>query len=105
MRELILMICGHYLADFGLQNDFTAKFKAPGSAPFWIHVMISHCAIQALPVFLVTQRWELALSEFCMHFLIDCFKCMGVIGFTADQTFHILCKLTWLLLLREGVFS
>lgn len=45
MTALIYLICGHYLADFGLQNDFTAKFKAPGSAPFWLHVMVSHCAI------------------------------------------------------------
>jgi len=105
MRELILLIIGHYVCDFGLQNDFIAKFKAPRSAPFWGHVMTAHCAIQALPVMLVTQRWELALSEFCMHFLIDSFKCMGIIGFDADQAFHILCKLTWVLLLKQGVFS
>lgn len=95
MTTLIYLICGHYLADFGLQNDFTAKFKAPGSAPFWLHVMVSHCAIQALPVLLITGMWQLALAEFVAHFCIDSLKCMGHIGFTTDQVAHLACKVCW----------
>lgn len=95
MNALLLLICGHYLADFGFQNDFTAKFKAPGSAPFWVHVMVSHCAIQALPVLLVTGMWQLALAEFAAHFLVDCAKCLGYLSFTQDQVIHLVCKAVW----------
>lgn len=100
MITLIYLLCGHYLADFGLQNDFTAKFKAPGSAPFWFHVLISHCAIQALPVLLITGMWQLAVAEFVSHFAIDFLKCKGILSFNEDQALHIFCKLVWF-----GVFK
>ncbi len=95
MTALLYLLCSHYLADFGLQNDFTAKFKAPGSAPFWYHVMISHCAIQALPVLLITGMWQLALAEFLIHGITDISKCKGYLSFNEDQVIHILCKFMW----------
>lgn len=95
MNTLIYLVIGHYLADFGLQNDFTAKFKSPGSSPFWFHVMISHCAIQALPVMLVTGMWQLALAEFAAHLLIDVCKCNGMLTFNEDQLLHLMCKVVW----------
>lgn len=98
MNNLFLLIIGHYIADFGLQNEFTAKFKVPGSAPFWFHILVSHCAIQALPVLLITQRWELALAEFVCHFAIDYNKCKGRLSFTQDQVLHLACKVCWWLL-------
>jgi hypothetical protein len=100
MNQLLLLICGHYLADFGLQNDFTAKYKAPGSAPFWWHVMVSHCAIQALPVLLVTGMWQLALAEFAAHFVIDFLKCGGLLTFSQDQALHLVCKAMWFAIWR-----
>lgn len=95
MNALLLLIFGHYLADFGFQNDFTAKFKAPGSAPFWVHVMVSHCAMQALSVLLVTNRWELAVAEFACHFVIDCNKCRGNLSFNQDQALHLMCRFAY----------
>lgn len=95
MNTLLYLLMGHYVADFGLQNEFTAKFKVPGSAPFWFHVMISHCAIQALPVLLITGLWYLAVAEFVAHFVIDYCKCIGKLTFNQDQALHITCKIAW----------
>lgn len=95
MVSLIYMVCGHYLADFGLQNEFIAKFKVPGSAPFWFHVLIAHCAIQAIPVLLVTGNAGLGIAEFVAHFLIDFTKGKGKLSFNQDQLLHIVCKLIW----------
>lgn len=95
MTNLLLLIFAHYLGDFGLQNDFIAKFKSPGSAPFWFHVMIGHCAIQAGGVLLVTRNPNLAVAEFVAHFTIDYFKCKGKLSFNSDQALHIFCKLIW----------
>lgn len=98
MNSFLLLIIGHYLADFALQNDFTAKCKSPGSAPFWPHVMVAHCAIQAGPVLLVTGMWQLALAEFAAHFVIDFSKCSGFLTFNQDQALHIICKMAWFLI-------
>jgi hypothetical protein len=95
MKILISLIGAHYLADFGLQNDFIAKFKVPGSAPFWIHVLSAHSAIQGLFVLLVTQSPHLAIAEFIAHFTIDYFKGKGKLSFNQDQFLHIGCKLVW----------
>jgi hypothetical protein len=95
MTTLLYLICGHYLADFGLQNEFTARFKVPGSAPYWLHIMVSHCAIQALPVLIVTGSNGLALAEFVTHMVIDTLKCKGKLTFNQDQALHLLCKVIW----------
>lgn len=94
MKLLLGLIIGHYLADFGLQNDYIATTKAPGSAN-WVHSMVAHCAIQALPVLYLTGSPLLTALEFGAHFGIDCLKCKGRIGFTIDQSLHLLCKLAW----------
>lgn len=95
MNLLLFLIFAHYLCDFGLQNDFIAKFKVPGSAPFWYHVMMAHCAMQALGVMVVTHNSKLALAEFATHFAIDYFKCLKKLSFNQDQALHLICKLIW----------
>lgn len=95
MKTILFLVFAHYLCDFGLQNDFIAKFKAPQSAPFWFHVMIGHCSMHALGVLLITQNPRLAIAEFCAHFVIDYFKCKQRLSFNQDQSLHILCKLAW----------
>jgi hypothetical protein len=97
---LVLLVCGHYLGDYGLQNDFIAKFKVPGSAPFWFHVMIGHCAIHGGIVALVTQNPYLGLAEFVCHFSLDYAKCKGKISMDTDQAGHLLCKIVWFFLIR-----
>lgn len=96
------LMAGHYLMDFGLQNDFIAKFKSPGSAPFWIHVMIAHCMMQAIPVYFVTGNVGLAELEFVAHFFIDYNKCRGRLSFNHDQALHVVCKLVWALCATAG---
>lgn len=95
MKTLLLLIFTHYLCDFSLQNDFVAKFKARGSAPFWYHVMTGHCAVQALGVLLVTKNTNLACAEFIAHFVIDYFKCEKKLTFNQDQGLHLICKVIW----------
>lgn len=99
MLELIGMffqlVMGHYLADFALQSDWMAKFKAPKSFPYWLHVMTAHCAIQALSVWLITHSWVFTAMEFFGHFAIDVLKCKGKIGFGTDQALHISMKLLY----------
>ncbi len=102
MTTFLYLITAHYLGDFALQNDFVAKFKAPGM-PNWLHVMTAHCAIQALPVLLITQSPALAIGEFIVHFATDCAKCKGYIGFTVDQLIHIGCKVAWFVLMGHLV--
>lgn len=98
---ILPLILFHYLADFGLQNDFIAKFKAPKSAPFWWHVMTGHCAIHALGVLVATGSHAMAVCEFVAHFSIDCLKCTGRLSFNQDQALHIVCKFVWFLLVSS----
>lgn len=99
MRELLLLLFTHYLGDFGLQSDFLANFKRPGSQlngeSVWAHVMLAHCSIQALGVLLVTQRWEFAIVELVVHFAIDVAKCKGKLTFMQDQLLHALCRVVY----------
>lgn len=100
---LLYLLFGHYLADFGLQNDFIAKFKFPGSAPFWGHVMVAHCSMQALAVMIVTNNPYLGIAEFFAHFSIDYNKCVGRLTFNQDQALHIACKLIYFALIRVHI--
>ncbi len=95
MNSIILLILAHYVSDFGLQNDFIAKFKVPRSAPFWYHVMTAHCAIQAIGVYLITHSMPLTAADFASHFVIDYCKCRGWLSFNQDQALHIACRITW----------
>jgi hypothetical protein len=46
---LLLLIAGHYLADFGLQNDFVAKMKGKAYIdPIGIHCLTAHGWIHGL---------------------------------------------------------
>jgi hypothetical protein len=92
---LWLLLFGHYLADFPLQGDFIAKYKAPKSADYWFHVMTAHCVIQGGIVSLITHNLWLGLAEFVIHFCVDCLKCKGKLTFNQDQAIHLLCKLLW----------
>jgi hypothetical protein len=95
MKTLLLLIIAHYVGDFGLQNDFIAKFKVPHSAPFWFHVMIAHCAIHAGGVYVVSHNIYLAALEFIAHFLTDYLKCLQKLTFNQDQALHIMFKVLW----------
>lgn len=95
---LILLVFGHFLADYPLQGDFLAKAKsriAPLPGVPWAQAMAAHCGIHAGIVYVVTSCWPLALLEFALHWLTDDLKVRGQLSFNADQFVHLLCKVFW----------
>lgn len=105
---LFLLLAGHAVADFGLQNEFIARFKshketlnvAKTRRPdlIWIHILMSHCLIHGLAVFLALGNLWLALAETVAHAITDFCKSEERFGFHTDQFIHIGCKFLWWLI-------
>ena len=65
----------HFVADFGLQNDFQAKFKGNNK-----YIMLAHCFIWSFCIYLglwifgmqSTPKFIFLLSG---HFIVDSWKC------------------------------
>lgn len=101
--KFFLLICGHALGDFALQNDFVAKFKSRHAAFYtgetvWPYVLGAHSLIHGLIVFLITKNIYFGIAETLAHFLIDFVKCENKIGFHTDQWLHVCCKILWAVL-------
>lgn len=99
---LFKLVIIHFLLDFPLQGDFTAKAKNhlnPIPNVPWQWPMIAHCAIQAGGVWFVTGRLGLAVIEFILHFAIDYSKNAGIIDFSQDQLLHLFCKALYFMFL------
>jgi hypothetical protein len=108
-----LMLCGHALADFALQNDWTVTNKnrnirdslspeAQGKMQvIWPHLMTAHSLHHGLMVFLVTQKLSLGLAETVVHWVTDFGKCEKWFGFHTDQVLHIAAKIVWALALTQ----
>lgn len=95
------LIAGHALCDYPLQGDFLAKGKnrtAPIPGMPWQQLLGAHAAIHGGAVGLITGIWWLGLLEFAAHFVIDDAKCRSRLTFTQDQTLHVVCKATWVLI-------
>lgn len=88
---LFLLLAGHALGDFALQNDYVAKNKY-ASLP----VMLSHCLIHGAIVYLVTNSLLLGLVETVLHWIIDSSKGANRISFNTDQALHVACKLGYI---------
>ena len=101
VEVMVLLVAWHALADYPLQGDFVAQYKAPGSRlggeAVWPWVMGAHCAIHAGGVLVITGVVWLALVEFVLHWWIDEAKCRGLHGFHVDQAAHLLCKVGYVL--------
>jgi hypothetical protein len=98
MQAFVLLILGHFVADYPLQTDFVAKFKcrkASLEAVPWYYVMTGHCATHAVAVYLVTGSLLLALCELVAHWIIDVCKCEGWTNIHVDQALHVVCKVAW----------
>lgn len=91
---LIALVMAHFLCDFALQNDFVANFKArfvgDRKNDMWMWVLSAHCAIHALPVFILTKSIALSALMFGTHFIIDLMKCERKISFNMDQSLHLI---------------
>ena len=103
-----LLVFGHLLADYPLQGDFLArgKFGIPGVPR--VTILLSHAAIHAGVVLVITGSLWLMLAEFLAHAAIDEAKIKGRLGqgeraFNIDQSLHIACKAMWCALLAGGV--
>jgi hypothetical protein len=117
MNMLFLLLAGHGIADFSLQNDFIATWKSPwlpvqrhpvtgrpigsrqaaqlAGETIWPWVLMSHALAQGALVYLVTRSLALAVAETIAHAGIDLAKCAGLFGFHVDQALHVVCKLLW----------
>ena len=95
---LLLLLLGHFLADYPLQGDFLARAKSrylPVAGVPWYQALLAHASIHAGSVFLVTGSLLLASAELISHCVIDDLKCFGRISFNTDQIAHVICKVMW----------
>lgn len=105
MSLFFYLMCFHFLADFGLQSDWLAKYKSRRNMPaefaghksylFWIHCLIAHAGINALFVALITGNYLFGLAELFLHAIIDFGKCEHLYGVHIDQFLHMLCKVAY----------
>lgn len=113
LKVFFALLIGHAIADFALQNDYVATYKArrihrwKELNPVWGWVMSAHCLIHGGVVWLITGSMTLGLAETFMHFFIDFCKTEGIFdqcsdqrvppssAYHIDQVLHISCKLWW----------
>ena len=100
---LILLILGHFLADFPLQGDRMAVEKCPGNDVVldWRWWLSAHAATHGFVVALLTGVPVLGLAETFFHAAIDYGKCRFRYTLIVDQLMHWGCKLVWVLLLTN----
>lgn len=106
IEYLFLLMIGHALADYALQNDFMAMAKNHTTdlgKVYWKWVLPSHGLIHAGFVYMFTQSLVLGLAEFVVHTVTDYLKCDGKISFNMDQLIHVGCKVLWIVLLMVEV--
>jgi hypothetical protein len=95
------LVVAHAVCDYPLQGDFLARAKnraAPIPGVPWYQALAAHSIIHGGAVALLTGVPLLGLAEVAVHALTDDAKCTGKIGFNADQSIHIACKLFWTLI-------
>ena len=94
-----LLAMGHFLGDFGLQNDRMAVEKCPGRdvTLAWQWWLLAHAAIHGFLVALITGLPLLGLAEWVAHALIDLGKCRYRYNLSVDQGLHLGSKLVWVL--------
>lgn len=109
-----LLLCGHALADFALQNEWVATNKSRHALDkylledrekmlvIWPYLLTAHALHHGLMVFLVTQRPVLGLAETIVHWASDFAKCEGWYDFHVDQFVHIGSKIAWTALIATG---
>lgn len=104
MDIFFLLVFGHALGDFGLQNDHLRNNKNRKNNPdAWYIFLVAHAVIHGGLVGFFTGSFILALAETVCHAVIDYGKIDGKLTFTLSQTLHIACKAVWILLMVKGI--
>ena len=94
---LILLILGHFFADYPLQGDKMAVEKCPGKDVTldWRWWLTAHAGTHGFVVALLTGIPLLGIAEMVAHGLIDFAKCRLGCTLIVDQAMHWACKLIW----------
>ena len=105
LQLFILLILGHFVADFPLQGDRMAAEKCPGKDVVlsWRWWLSSHAATHGFVVAILTGFPVLGLCEMLIHGLIDYGKCRLHYPLIVDQSLHWACKLMWVLVINAQV--
>ena len=84
LNLLILLLLGHFVADFPLQGDKMAVEKCPGKDVTlnWRWWLTAHAATHGLAVALLTGVAVLGLAEMVLHAIID--WCKGRFRFSLN---------------------
>lgn len=105
LKNLFLLLCGHAVADYALQDATMITKKNPrrvkprgwipdSHGPWW-WTMLAHSLINGLAVYLACGSIICAIAETIIHFTSDTLKCAGHLSTNSDQIIHIICKLVW----------
>lgn len=101
-----VLVFGHALGDYPLQNDFMAHGKnwnTPVAGVPWYHLLAAHSVIHGGLAGLATGSVVIGILETIMHFAIDSLKNRGITSIHSDQALHIACKIVWALLVVANV--
>ena len=94
---LILLLLGHFVADYPLQGDKMAVEKCPGKDVTldWRWWLTAHAGTHGFFVALLTGIPLLGVAEMIAHSLIDYGKCRLGYKLLVDQVLHLSFKLIW----------
>lgn len=106
---LFLLIAGHALGDFALQNQYVSDAKnrntEHGKEVWWM-VLTSHALIHGGIVALITSSVTLGIFETIAHWITDFAKCEKLIDYKTDQFLHISHKFIWfIIIIASGGFQ
>jgi hypothetical protein len=72
LQLLLMLIAGHYLADFALQPQYMAEKKQlVFIEPIGFHALTAHAFIHALVAGLISSNFIVAIAVGITHWLID----------------------------------
>lgn len=104
MNLFFKLIMMHALTDWALQTEFIARTKGRHTIPdyldkdhlpMWPYTLTAHALVNALGVYIVTNRWEFGVLELIVHWVVDFLKCEKLLNLHGDQLLHILSKIIY----------